>query len=669
MLLLVAAAPGSGEAPTPPITTATTAEERIVVVGSRVAEPLAELPHAATVLQGDEVVGGRPTLQLGEALSQVPGVFVTSRENFAQDTRVSIRGFGARSAFGIRGLRVLLDGIPLTLPDGQSQVDSIDPANLGRIEVLRGSAGALYGNAAGGILVLRTRGPEAPIEARVRSLAGTFGTEKLALSAGARFDDESQVTLFASRTQTDGWRAQSAAEQWVAQVVATHRFSELVRVSLVGHAVDAPRADDPGGLTLAQFREAPRSAAATNVRFGTGEVVTQLQAGARAELDWSGSQRTDLSLHVGFRDFESAVPFRIVAFERTFFGGLLLHRWTQDDWLAGHRLSVGLEIQGQVDQRTNEGNEGGLRDGVLQLDQEERVTSYGLFVQEKLSLMDGLDLLASGRYDRVDFSVTDRLLDDGDASGSRMFDQLTVQGGISWQLLGRLGVFANVAQSYETPTTTELSNPDGGLLRDIDAQRATSYELGARTRGDRYRFEASVFYIDLYDELVSAEDAMGRDVFTNAGRSRRYGAEGLLSWVPHPGWELRAVYSGLSATYADRGRDGNRLPGLPEHRVFTRVRFDDGQWFTATELEWVGPRFADDANQVEAPAHSLAHVRAGARIGFGASWLGILSIGVRNLFDVRYVDNVRPNAFGGRALEPGPPLAVFGRLELRYREP
>ena len=650
------------------------AEEQIVVIGTRTQEGFERSPYATAVLDREDVVGARPTLQLGEALSQVPGVFVTSRENFSQDSRVSIRGFGARSAFGIRGLRVVLDGIPLTLPDGQSQIDSLDMAHIGRIEILRGPAGSLYGNAAGGVLMLESRVPDAPLEAQTRFLVGDFGTAKLNASAGAQLGDEAWVSAFVSRTRTDGWRPLAAAEQTVAQVRAVTRLSDAVRWSAAVHWVDAPVADDPGGLTLEQFRSEPRSAAAVNERFATGEVLSQLQAGSRLEVDWRPEQRTELSAHAGLRDFRNSVPFRTVDFTRDFFGALLVHRWSEASWLSGHRLVLGAEVQGQEDRRGNQGNSGapadggiGAPDGELSLLQTERVLGLGLFAQERLALLPQLELLASARYDRIEFDVED-FLGEGAATGGRLFDRLTGQGGVSWQPVERFTLFANVSQAYEAPTTTELVSaaPDGGLSPTLDAQSAVSYELGARTRGRRYRAELTGFFIDLEDELVSAEDAEGRDVFTNAGRSQRVGAEAWFRYRPWSRLELLAAYTWLRATYEDEGREGNLLPGLPEHRLFGRIRYDDGTAFAAAEVEWVDVRFADDANEVAAPAHALVEVRAGARARLGSEWLGILSLGIRNLADVRYVDNVRPNAFGGRALEPGAPLSVFSTLELRY---
>lgn len=649
--------------------------EIIVITGSRTDETVGSVPYAATALSGDDIVGGRPTLSLGESLAQVPGVFVSARSNFAQDARISIRGFGARAAFGVRGIRIFLDGIPLTLPDGQSQTDSIDLANVGRMEVLRGPAGTLYGNATGGVLYLETPdAPEVP-QAELFNMFGSRGTWKLALAGRGTFDATS-VSLFASRTRVRAFRDRSDSEQLVAQAQTVTDLTDDVRWSTTFHYVNAPLAEDPGGLTPSQFREGSQASAEVSETFRTGEVVSQVQIGTRLMANATERHRLEISLHAGIRDFESAIPFRTVSLSRDFFGGLVLYRWREPTWLAGHRLTVGVELQGQEDRRSNQGNRQGRPDGEFLLLQTERARSVGVFAQERLTPVDSLTLLASVRYDRVDYEVADDLLEDGDASGRRGFDQLTAQAGLIARPWGPLEVFGNVSQSYETPTLTELVNsaPDGGLSSTLEAQHALSLEVGARFHAAEVAAELSAFYIDLTDELVAGEDHQNRTVFTNAGASRRIGAEASVRVRPIDHVELLAGYSWLKPTFEDDApvsmqelsRAGNVLPGLPEHRIFGRVRYDDELLFAAADLEWVDARFADDANSVRAPAHTLVDLRAGVHLCMSPQVRASLTLGVRNLFDVAHVDNVRPNAFGDRYFEPGPPLHVYGALLLGY---
>jgi iron complex outermembrane receptor protein len=653
--------------------TSTSADEVIVVTGARTKDAIGALPYSTTALGEREIANGRPTLSLGESLSQVPGVFVAAQSNYSQDTRISIRGFGARAPFGVRGIRLFLDGIPLTLPDGQSQIDSLDLANIDRMEILRGPAASLYGNAAGGVLYLETKDPGPVPEAEVFNMVGAFETWKLAASGRARVG-ETGVSLFASRTQTDGFREQSGTEQVVAQARTVSQLADNVRLSAIIHWFDSPRADDPGGLTPEQFRATPSAAAAVNERFGTGEAVSQLQAGTRLVASSDDARhRVEATVHAGLRDFSNAIPFRTVAFSRDFYGGLLVYRWEEEDWLSGHRLALGAELQGQEDRRDNQGNRDGQPDGEVQLLQTEAADSLGLFAQERLSIFEPLAALGSVRYDRVELSVQDDFLEDGDASGRRTFEQVTAQGGLLGTVTRGLELYGNVSQSFETPTLSELVNasPEGGLSQTLDPQKALSVEAGARLRNRWVRAEATGFYIDLEDELIAREDELNRTIFVNAGASRRVGAEASLRLGPVRGADLTVAYTFLRSTFEDDGpgeasRRGNLIPGLPEHRLFARLRYDDGRLFGAFDLEWVGTRFADDANEVSAPAHTLADLRVGTRFALSRQLGGELNLGIRNLFDVDYVENVRANAFGGRSFEPGPPLHVYGALSLRF---
>lgn len=640
-------------------------EEIVVVAGARSSEPVGELPFASFELDEDDIVRGRPTFSLAESLGQVPGLLATSRNNFAQDTRISIRGFGARSTFGIRGIRLFLDGIPLTLPDGQSQLDSVDPAYLGRIEVLRGPAGSLYGNSAGGVIYMESRKAAPTPEFEASQMVGAFGAWKWTASAGGQLGG-TQATMFASRTQVDGFRDQSKVEQWVVQSRTVTDLSDNLRFSTAVHYYNSPTAEDPGGLTLEQFRDDITQAAAVNEEFDTGEAVSQLQVGSQLVGDW-GRHRVELSAHGGLRDFSGEIPFRSIDFTRDFYGALGIYRWAEQDWLKGHRLSLGIEAQFQEDRRSNDRfTDNGEQELILA--QTEQAQNLGFFFQEQLDIIRRFTLIGGARYDRVDFNVVDELASNGDASGERVFDRVTGQGGIVYKFQP-FSLFANLSQSFETPTLGELVNaaPDGGLSQDLDAQKALSYEVGLRgSLGALFGFETSAYLIELRDELISAEDEQNRAIFSNAGESRRLGAELFWRVRPHRNVSVSCTYAWLRATFEDEQRQGQYIPGLPEHRFFSQLRYDNGELFGAAELEWMGTRFANDDNSVHAPPQTLTDMRVGLRFPALSAWRGEVSLGVRNLFAVRTVDNIRVNAFGDRYFDPGTPLHVYGALKVHF---
>lgn len=642
--------------------------EEIVITPTRLPAAPGSVPFSTTVLDSSSIQGGRPTLSLGDVLAQVPGVFVVSRYNFAQDTRLSIRGFGARSAFGIRGLRLFLDGIPLTLPDGQSQVDSLDLASVGRIEILRGPAGSLYGNAAGGVVWLQSQRPSRATEVDVTQLVGAFGLSKTSVAAQGRVG-KSEGGVFVSHTDFVGYRDRSKTRQTVAQgrlrVALTPNWSWSTHV----HYVRAPQAQDPGALTRDALDQTPTRAAPNNVAFRTGEDLTQLQVGARLVGDPFKNHRLELVAHAGVRTFEGRIPFRLISFNRDFFGALGIYRWQATWGPVMSTLAAGIEWEGQQDDRRNEGNEGGNPDGNVLLQQDERASGLGIFVQEQLTFGDAFTVLGSLRYDRVDFELKDRVWVDGDASGERAFDQATGRGGLVWRPRVGLEVFANVSQSFETPTLTELVSgaPQGaGLNPTLRPQRALAVEAGGRWGDESLRLEATGFWIDLQDELVPRENAENRVIFENAGTSHRVGLEALARVTPIEGWDILAGYTWLRAEFQDGPRANKRLPGLPEHRVFTRMQGSYRFLRAAVEVEWVDRIFADDANAFQSDAYALGELRLGVVTGLSNGLRGRLTLGVRNIFDVRYPDNIRINGFGERFFEPGPPLHAYLSVAVGY---
>ncbi|MBX2801853.1 MAG: TonB-dependent receptor [Myxococcales bacterium] len=643
------------------------AGEHVVVTAYRFSDAPDDATVSTSVLDEEEIGNGRPTLEMGEALAQVPGVFVANRTNFAQDTRLSIRGFGSRSAFGIRGVRVILDGIPLTLPDGQSQIDTLDFANIGRMEVLRGPAGSLYGNAAGGVLVLQSKRAEQDFEGELSATVGSFGLLKNVIASRTQVG-ESEVALFASRTAMSGWREQSSVQHTVAQARLQVPLSDRVSWSGNVHYVRAPVADDPGGLTPEDFDAQPRSAASTNRDFGTGEDLSQLQIGTRFVVDPRPDHRLELVGHAGLRTFSGRIPFTVLGFDRDFYGALGLYRWQAGTGRLRSQLSAGIEWQGQQDSRRNEGNDGGLPSGEVVAHQDERVSSLGVFVQERLDITDRVIAMVSGRYDRVAFRLTDRLLADGDISGSRTFDQATGQAGVRVAVLDELSAFANVAQSFETPTLSELVNSsgDGGLDPDLRAQRALSGELGVQLQRDDLDVQAAAFVIGLDNELLRQEDDEGRAFFTNAGRSRRVGAELFARYQPLDFLELRGSYTWMRAEFREEERLGQQVPGLPEHRGFLRARVTQSGVHAAAEAEILSRLFADDANETTAPAYGLVGLRAGYLLTELDPLHVDLTLGVRNLLDADFADNTRINAFGDRYFEPGQPRHVYAQLTLSY---
>ena len=652
--------------------------EEIVVQATRMSRPLDSVPAAISVVNQAQIQLGRQQLGLDEALNRVPGVFMQNRYNFAQDLRVSIRGFGARSAFGIRGVKILVDGIPETLPDGQGQVDSIDLGAAQQIEVLRGPSSSYYGNASGGVIsVTSERGPETPF-ANLRFSAGEYGAQKFQAKTGGQTERVNYFVSF-SDSQIDGYREHSETEN--TQLSGRLEFDLGDRGSLlaVANYTDQPVSNDPGGINIAQAQADPRSARDRNLSFDGGEALEQTRLGFVYTLPVGEGSELQVRNYYVSRDFNNRLPFfggGAVDLQRFFAGGGI--SYTQQGSLGGrpNRVVVGLDFDDQDDHRRRFNNDMGVL-GALSLDQDEHVTSTGLFIQDELSISDNVRLSFGVRFDQVEFDVGDRFLGNGDDSGVRKLDDVSPMVGLLANLSPDVTVYGTYSTSFETPTTTEFANPSGagGFNPLLEPQAATNLEVGLRGgAGSRTRYELAVFDIDVEDELIPYEipSSPGRDFFANAGRSNRTGLEATLISQPTDRIGVTLSYTYADFTFADflddNGNDysGNRIPGTVEQLVFAELSYrHPAGWFGALDALHVGDQFANNANSVADGAYTLSNLRLGFDANRGGATFSPF-VGVNNLLDQSYNSNIRLNAFGRRYYEPGPGRNIYAGVAVNF---
>ncbi|MGE4657946.1 MAG: TonB-dependent receptor, partial [Gammaproteobacteria bacterium] len=442
----------------------TGALEEIVVEAMRIDKPLSRVPAAVSVVGQDQIQVGQQQLGLDESLARVPGLFLQNRYNFAQDLRVAIRGFGARSNFGIRGIKILVDGIPETLPDGQGQVDSIDLGAVEQIEVIRGPSSTLYGNASGGVIsVTSESGPDEPF-VEIRLSAGEYGFQKFQVKAGGKTE---QVDYFVSLSDSEinGYREHSEAEN--TQFTGRLRFQlkgDADLLAVFNHS-DQPVSNDPGGINATQAASHPRSARDRNLAYDTGEALEQTRLGLVYSKPVSTNGKLDIRSYFVWRDFQNKLPQFPVAdgvdLERFFAGGGA--NYTKIGTFGGkpNRMIVGFDIDDQNDDRRRFRNNKGIR-GNLRFDQNEHVSSYGIFIQDELGLRDNLELSFGLRYDQIEFDVEDHFLSDGDDSGKITLSDASPMIGLLFSTASTMNIYATISTSFETPTTTEFANPAGG---------------------------------------------------------------------------------------------------------------------------------------------------------------------------------------------------------------
>jgi len=641
--------------------------DEIVVSATRREMALRDVARSVSLVGKERIQNSTQQLGIDEALAVVPGLYIQNRYNFSGDLRVSLRGFGARSSFGIRGIRILVDGIPETLPDGQAGVDSIDMGSAQSIEVLRGPASSLYGNASGGVISVTSElGTSAPfIEGK--AAAGEFGFQQYALK-GAGQVGSADYLFNLSRTELDGYRDHSAFRGTQLNGRLGIPLGDDDKLLVAVNLTDQPLAQDPGGINAEQAAADPGSARDLNVLFDADETLEQQRIGFVYERARPAGTLT-VRNHYVWRDFQNKLPFGsggAVDLERFFYGAGV--QYSLGDALPESlELSVGLDFDRQDDDRRRFDNNQGVI-GAQTFDQNEQVDSAGVYVQGEYRLTDAWKLQAGLRYDEVSYDVTDRFLADGNDSGSLDFSEVSPSLGINMQT-GSGVLFASYSSAFETPTTTELANPDasGGFNPALKPQLADNYELGFKGGPQNLFYEVSVFRIDLEDELIPYELQAfpGREFYSNAGSSKRTGVETAVSWRHDSGFGVDASYTWSDFKFKrfvdDNGNDfsGRQLPGLPRQFGYFGLNFDSGNGFSGVlEAIYSGDLYADNGNAVSVSSYLVSNLRFSIDI-VRDKWLFRTYAGINNLFDERYNNNIRINAFGARFYEPAPRRNVY----------
>ena len=620
--------------------------------------PRAQLPFSLSVQSVNEFQKIYQQLSLQEYLVAVPGLFTQNANNYAQDLRISLRGFGARAAFGIRGIKLIVDGIPETTPDGQGQLDNLPLALLSSVEVLRGPSASLYGNASGGVLYLNTLDQLENETIQLQSRLGAFGFQSYQLNTSLK-GKKTVALLHMNRTKTDGFRQNSGFEQTLFNTKIKHSFSPKSRLQLQLNYTDSPRAEDAGGIKLKDTEADWSQARQRNVEYDTYESIKQFKSGLRWQKNWGDQWNLDTYGFYIFRDFYGKLPFEnggIVDLARNYYGFGTRLNYKQDM----HRWQIGIETAQQADQRDRYLNLKGAQ-GSLSFSQLESFDSFGFYILDEIRWEKVL-LRTSLRYD-------DLRLGADTVSEDQTYQVLNPSVGLSYEVASQQRLFANFSSSFETPALSELSaNPSGaeGLNLELEPARALNYELGWKGLWAKNRMEANVFFIKSTNEILpyELEAFPGRAFYRNAGATQRWGVEvfGSYQWEK---LELQASMTQAQYRFAENGTlKDTTLPGIPNSQFFLQLGYTSLEnWQFQLTGEHIGSLYADTANAVQIEAFQKVRLQGGKTTALGDLELNLFA-GINNLFDVRYFDNIRLNAFGGRYYEPAPGRNFFVGLSL-----
>lgn len=655
----------------------------IVVVGQHVPDAT---PASVDAVAAD-AIHAAPGVSVSEALRRIPGVVARDRQNLAQDVQVTIRGFGARTTFGVRGLRIYVDGIPASMPDGQGQVSHVPLAALDSVEVLRGPFSALYGNAAGGVIQFFSKAPGQEMAFGLDASAGAHGLRRLdaswtgpwgtgegAVDGGYRFD--------AGRLDSDGFRRHSAARRDIAQARLTLESAAGTRFAFTASAMDLA-AQDPQGLTLTQVREDPRAASAGALAFDTRKTVRQQQAGARLEQDAGELGVLALGLHAGQRKTWQMLSVPAAAQRAPGSGGGVIDldrdyagldaRWTFDGLLAGRAfaLTVGTELQRSSEHRLGFENFAGDTLGVvgrLRRDQRDSTTARDLFAEARWRFAPRWQASVGLRHSEVAFRSLDRYVAPGnpDDSGGMDYGFDSPVAGLLFEPSDWLDLYLNAGRGYETPSASELAyRPDGasGLNDALRPSRSDSLEAGLRLRRHGHALGLAVFDSDTRDELVVASNEGGRSTYRNAAETRRNGWELSASGPLGDAWRYALAWTALDARYGD-AMGGGRIPGTAARTGWAELRWTPSHGTTLFASASGSSRvYADDDNGAWAPGHATVDLGVEREWRMGGVPL-VAGLRVDNVFDRATIGSVIVNAGGGRSFEPAPGRTLMLTLQL-----
>ncbi len=662
-----------------------------VVTGSRSASPTFDLPYSVDSVSREQISDGQLGINASEALSRVPGLVVQNRQNYAQDLQISSRGFGARSAFGVRGIKLIADGIPASTPDGQGQAATFNLDTAERIEVLRGPAATLYGSNAGGVIQIFSRDGEGPPRIGAETLIGSDGLNKNHLSAEGATNGAGFV-LDASRMDTNGYRDHSSARRDQTFAKLNVQPDDDSKLALIYSSLEQNGTQDPLGQTWEAYKADPRSVSINALTYNTRKSIDHQQLGMNYER-YIGDATLQVNAYTGRRSviqylsIPGTIPAGkrggVVAFDRKFYGGSV--HWLQPINSAPGDLTLiaGLDYDRSQDDRQGYSNTvNGVQGvkGALGRDETDTATSLDPFVQANWLLGDWT-LQAGLRHNTMKMDVDDRFVSgtDGDDSGSKTYQKNTPSVSVMYAFTPDLHGYVSAGKGFETPTQAEsaYSSSSNGFNFALKPSVSTQYEVGLKARlGQDTRINAAVFQITTEDELVIQQSVGGRSTYQNAGRTLRRGFElGLESQLAEH-WTTSLAYTRLQATYdsdfvsgtSTAVDKGNYLPGVPQTTLFAELNWKPRDWVsTAIEGMYRSKVYVEDTNsQHAAPGYSVFNWRARFEQKV-EHWTFHQTLRLDNLLDRQYVGSVIVGDSNGRYYEAAPGRSWYAGAGAEYQ--
>jgi iron complex outermembrane receptor protein len=656
--------------------------EEVVISASRAQMRSFDAPAAVQLIDRQAIEGGGPQINLSESLVRAPGLTILERQNYAQDLQISIRGFGARSAFGVRGIRLLIDGIPATTPDGQGQSSSVSLTSTDRLEVLRGPLAQLYGNSSGGVIQAFTKDASKEPTVGYQYYLGSYGMRRADYQFSDTVNGYGLVADYGTFS-TSGYRANSAAERNQFNGKLSFAPNAQTKVNVVFNRFDMPLAQDPLGLTRAQLTAEPTQAGNNAIGKFTRKVVLQNQLGSSAQYAIDADNALTARAYYGTREnlqYQASTTW--VGLNRTYYGtGLQYNGRTQWQGIP-LELAAGYEFDKSSERRQGgESVQGEKKSGSptpLTRDEDNEAQNNDFFVQATAHVSEQISIVGGIRRSNIAFNSSDKFLSDTkDGSGSASFSATSPVLGITWHANNNLNLYVNYGKGFESPTLAEMAYsgttaPVALFNPLLNASSSQHYEIGAKWVPLRdARVDLAVYQIDSSDEIVTAASASGQTSFKNAPGTARTGWELAAASQLSEHLSARLSASSIDAKYSQTFKSstttiasGNKIPGIPDSSTFAEIVWTSEAFTKKTKaplgsrvaLEWqqAGRIFANDLNTESADGRNVFNVSLSQRWAWNQGLVTAYGR-INNVSDVRYVGSVIVNQAASQFYEPAMP--------------
>jgi len=646
--------------------------EEVIISVTKIKDSLVNTPFSVSIKNFSTFQKSAEQFNISEYIEDIPGIFISNDNNYAQDSRISIRGFGSRANFGIRGIKLIVDGVPETTPDGQSQIDNLNLEIIEKIEVIRGVGSSLYGNSSAGIIKIKTLQELQNSFARIGFSLGSNQQNKSQFFLGQKYKKTSYTFLY-SQTKSNGYRNNSGFKNNNLNINLFKKVNDKTNYGLSFNYVDSPYAIDPGGLTIEEVEDNRKQARERNVIYDSKESIKHLKLSGSFEKKISNKLTFSKYLFFSNRDFNGNIPVKkggTIKLDRKYWGlgaSLLIKN--------KFNTQIGFDLGNQKDLRKRYfNNEGEI--GALVLEQNEKFINYGIFLVSSFKL-NSFIINPGIRLDKNTISIDDQFLADGNSSDKINLNSLNPSLGINYKSKSLNRFFVNVSTGFETPTLNEFgSSPIGsGFNKNLKSQNSINYELGFSKKSVNNKFKLDLIYFNTStkNEVLPYEDSQfpGQVFYNNAGKTQRSGIEFSGSYNYNNFWNFNSSISigrYLFDEFIDNEKNysGNKIPGVPEKTMFFNVNYkNESKLSVSLQLKVIGDLYANNSNSVKVDGFNRLNLKISKGINYKKITIDPFLI-FKNILGTSYYDNIRINAFGARYYEPAAKANFYGGIKIKF---